>query len=88
VRLYALNDALLQKPTDLSAVYRITGESVNLPTKIPCASPFCMRLSISLKTGRPGILAVRFSTNSAAPLTISSFSLAAIQEFMNRIPKG
>lgn len=33
---------------------------------MPCASPACMRWNISLKTGRPGILADRFSTNSAA----------------------
>ena len=32
---------------------------------MPCASPVCMRRSISLKIGRPGIFAERFSINSS-----------------------
>ncbi|MDP2655358.1 MAG: hypothetical protein Q8P17_02260, partial [bacterium] len=41
---------------------------------IPDTSPFSIRLIISPKMGRPGIFAVRFSTNSS---TISNFSFLA-----------
>ena len=48
----------------------------NFQQIMPCASPRCIRLSISLKIGRPGILAVRFSTNSSAISKPSCFAKA------------